>query len=263
MAKKKKPAANPARGFATTSIASKPKPEIDDDKSTTTKTPQPSKNGDTHAPAVTQDDSAVKSTKLKERELHELTPEELTAQLEHNELQMLVETLGPKVRREVSRLESKLRTDGRVIRSQAQDVSLRKWLPEELMIEVLDAIKKDRNEALRAPMPASARSTSEDDLVLKCWTLWEALLDFGVQLEHVKYAVATVIERLPADDGGSYVWGFRDAIDLLAIDLEEAELPSYDARKSRATITAASSHDNSVVHTPAESVPATPESSPG
>ena len=264
MAKKKKPAANPARGFATTSIASKPKPEANDDKPGPTKTPQPQKSaGDAQTNLPLNDSGASNDEKPKEKELHELTPEELTAKLEHEEHQMLVETVGPKVRREVARLDSKLRTDSRVLRSQAQEVTLRRWLPEELMIEVLDALKKERDDAMRAPTQASAKNVPEDELLLKCWTLWEALLDFGITLQNVKKTVAFVIDRPPGDDAGAYVWGFREAIDYLALDLEEAELPAYDARKSRASMRVAMSSDDPSAHsTPFDSAFTSPDPSP-
>lgn len=265
MAKKKKPAANPARGFATTSIASKPKPEANDDKPGPTKAPQSQKSADDAQTNLPLNNSGVSNDeKPKEKELHELTPEELTAKLEHEELQMLVETLGPKVRREVARLDSKLRTDSRVIRSQAQEVSLRRWLPEELMIEVLDALKKERDDAMRAPTQASAKNVPEDELLLRCWTLWEALLDFGITLENVKKTIAFVIDRPPGDDAGAYVWGFKEAIDYLALDLEEVELPAYDARKSRAaTRFAIEPDDASALSTPFDSAFTSPDPSPG
>ena len=91
MAKKKKPAGNPARGFATTSVASKPKPEktaadvpakqvvqAPDKESATA--PEP-----THAPTTSQTAEAPKPEVAP-------TPEELEAQLERDELQLLVET---------------------------------------------------------------------------------------------------------------------------------------------------------------------------
>ena len=76
--KKKKPAANPARGFATTSVASKPKPEKPEDASSV----EPSGVNTPSTKAATPATKNDTTTKNAERELHELSPEELEAQLE-------------------------------------------------------------------------------------------------------------------------------------------------------------------------------------
>lgn len=258
MAKKKKPAANPARGFATTSIASKPKPEIEVEK---TRDVVPAEKGaSTGDTSTAQNGAAGVEVPSAEKDLHELTPEELTEQLERNELQLLVDNYGPKVRREVSRLDSKLRSDGRVLRSQALDVSLRKWLPDELMNDILDTIKQEREEAKKIAVPPAAKTASEEDLVFRCWTLWEALIEFGIPLDSVKNAVRAMIENPPSDDAGAYVWGFRDSVDLLAIDLDEDDLPGFETRKSRNALQSAmSSMNNSELNTPFDSRSPSPE----
>jgi ATP-dependent RNA helicase DHX29 len=81
MAKKKKPAANPARGFATTSIASKPKAEKPPESAAIL----PKEETPVSLPVVS---SAPKEDSLKHVPQ---TPEELEAQLERDELQLLVE----------------------------------------------------------------------------------------------------------------------------------------------------------------------------
>jgi ATP-dependent RNA helicase DHX29 len=260
MAKKKKPAANPARGFATTSIASKPKANEEAEKPQTD-APLP-KGGKLELDTRTTSKDATAPESVKEKELHELTPEELTERLEQNELQRLVDTYGPKVRREVSRLDSKLRADSRVLRSQADNVSLRRWLPEELMLEILDTIQKERNDENKHPMQLAAVNHSDEMFFFRCWTLWESLIDFGMPTEHVVQAVRAVIENPPQQDAGSYVWGFKESMDLLAVDLEESQLPSYDGRKSRPGQSITTSTENSAINTPAESAFTSPETSP-
>ncbi|KIW05749.1 uncharacterized protein PV09_03605 [Verruconis gallopava] len=261
MAKKKKPAANPARGFATTSVASKPKTEkVEKDIPTATA----SKFQGNDLPKSDVVDISHASGEAKEKELHDLTPEEMTEQLERNELQLLVETYGPKVRREVAKLESKLRADSRVLRSQAQPISLRKWLPEELMTNVLDIIKKEREELSQTlQAQPGIKLFSEEDMLFRCWTLWEALVMFGIATDDVKRVLGETVKRPPRNDAGGYVWGFREALDLLALDLEEEKLPSYDARKSRALQNSeTSSTPTTAFNTPVDSQIVTPESSP-
>ena len=118
--KKKKPAANPARGFATTSVASKPKPEA-----TSSVEPSGVNTPDTNAtmPAAKDDDTTNTSSAQPERELHELSPEELEAQLEASELQQFVEQYAAKVRKENLLARAMKRIEARqqgmsVIRSQ-------------------------------------------------------------------------------------------------------------------------------------------------
>jgi ATP-dependent RNA helicase DHX29 len=261
MAKKKKPAANPARGFATTSIASKPKPTVDVEKPPSNVV-LPSKDAEPPSNTGVQRTNLATSEKPKEKDLHELTPDELTEQLERNELQRFVDTYGSKVRREVSRLDSKLRTDNRVLRSQAEAVSLGKWLPEELMTEILETIRTERNDANKIPSKSNASNQPEELLLFRCWTLWESLVDFGVPRDSVGQAVRAVIENPPQQDSGPYIWGFKESIDLLALDLDETSLPPYDERKSRVFQSTPSSMENSGINTSTESATVSTETSP-
>ena len=146
MAKKKKPAGNPARGFATTSVASKPKPEktaadvpakqvvqAPDKESATA--PEP-----THAPTTSQTAEAPKPEVAP-------TPEELEAQLERDELQLLVEKHAPKVRRESSRYVSKFQTDRRLLRSQSHAMTVHDWLPSEILDSIILLAQAESNDS--------------------------------------------------------------------------------------------------------------------
>jgi ATP-dependent RNA helicase DHX29 len=86
MAKKKKPAGNPARGFATTSVASKPKVEKSAvDAAAKESVPAPSKD----VPNVASVDAPAAKTEEPAKKEVTQTPEELEAQLERDELQLL------------------------------------------------------------------------------------------------------------------------------------------------------------------------------
>ena len=259
MAKKKKPAANPARGFATTSIAKKPRPEKEEDSYSAPREKSKDERLETPKSGPESNVSATKDSELKE--LHKLSPEELEEQLERNELQLLVETYGPKVRRDVNRLNSKLRTDGRVLRAQSHGISLRQWLPEELMVQVLDLFRKEKHEARQsAKRNPGSKALSEEETVIRCWTLLKALLDLGVPREHAFRAIAEVLKNPPNSDSSSYVWGFKASLDFLALELEEGDLPSFDGKKARnGPAIEGASCQGTAISTPLSSRPVSPE----
>ena len=232
--KKKKPAVNPARGFATTSIASKKPERIEGDSNADSTEPS---GISTPAKKTDDIDDGVKPTVTREnteRELHELSPEELEAQLETSELQQFIERNAAKVRKEASRQVSRLETDKRLLRSQADFLSVKDWLPEELMQQILDFAEVDRESdpsgTVQAVMPAG------DDLLAKVWQLRLCLLDLDVPLPRANDAVAHVLSRPPAEGSTVMCWGLADAFDWLALHCEAAELDDYDYQKPKASI---------------------------
>lgn len=237
--KKKKPAANPARGFATTSVASKPKP---DETSEATST-DPSKVAtpvDTASKTVSAPSQAAQSgSPGRERELHELNPEELEAQLEASELQQFVEKHGAKVKKETARQVTRLTTDRRLLRGQADFLSVREWLPEELMQQILDLtladLKHESNTEKKSISPTG------DDLVAKVWQLRQCLIDLAIPLERVNEVVGWIISEPPAESYAGLAWGLDECLEWLALHCQVGELDDYDFQRQR--IVAASSDE--------------------
>lgn len=228
--KKKKPAANPARGFATTSTASKPKPE-DASEATSTDpsnvaTPATAAAAKTASSQPTQNGSAGA-----ERELHELNPEELEAQLEASELHQFVEKYGAKVKKETARQVTRLQTDRRLLRGQADFLSVKDWLPDELMQQILDLtladIKHDSNTEKRSSSPIG------DDLTAKVWQLRQCLLDLAIPLDRVNEVVGWVISNPPAESSASLAWGLEECLEWLALHCGVGELDDYDFQKQK------------------------------
>ena len=228
--KKKRPTANPARGFATTSVQSKPKPDqtppassvdISGVATPATDAPTPNttiaNNGNTHSATI-------------ERELHELSPEELEAQLETAELQQVVEKHAQKVRKEVSRHVSRLQTEKRLLRGSADFLSVKAWLPEEIMQEIHDFTMA--NESEKKPSSLMAHAVVGDDLVAKVWTLRNLLEDSGVTLDRASEVIAQVL-RYPQDESQAQIWGLTHALDWLAIHCDSEELADYDTQRIR------------------------------
>jgi ATP-dependent RNA helicase DHX29 len=260
MAKKKKAAVNPARGYATSSTPSKPKPEIQ--KKPAIEVPAEKDAKGPSPSSVTTDENATHLSVVADaKAAHQQTPEELEEQLERDDLQMIVEKNAAKVRRDARRLDTKVRTDCRVLRGQAQRVSLTPWLPEELMQQVLDLIQKEAADLSSvAKQTPFSKSMLEEDTVLKCWTLFEALQDLGFPEDRIKSVLAKLLKNPPAADSTSYLWGFRESLDILAVELEEAQLPTYDGRKGRLELeTAENSLEDTDFDTPMSSRPLTPD----
>lgn len=234
--KKTKPVANPARGFATTSIASKPKPEkaIVDTSTELSEAPSPA-TGPTSV-ASEEIGQPVASAKKSEssRELHELSPEELEAQLEHSELQNVVEQQGPKVRKESTRQASRLQTDRRLLRSQAEMLGVRDWLPDELMQQIVDlALEEAGSDALSNSTPNLLKRSSEDDLLSKVWQLKLMLDALDLTQEQVQTALHHVLAHPPTDESANLVWGLSEIFDWLALHNENGDMLDYDAVKPK------------------------------
>lgn len=232
--KKKKPTANPARGFATTSIASKPRAEQEpeDPKLDAAKTsPTPT----TAAPTPSDKNGAVPADATDQKP--ELTPEEFERQLEESELQLLIEKHGPKVKRDAQRQKTRLETDRRIQRSGADALNCPKWLPPEIMDEILDLIQAESRYA-SASMSSEASSNSsgkmlpEEDLTIRLWSLQHALTGAGIPGNRAREAIAHVLNISPNIPSVSKdaLWGLEEALDWLAKECPPEELPSYEPK---------------------------------
>ncbi|KAH7149728.1 P-loop containing nucleoside triphosphate hydrolase protein [Dactylonectria estremocensis] len=235
--KKKKPAANPARGFATTSIASKPRPEVvepESSPSSTTAKGQGAPPSSQNAPPSTAapgDANAKPTTKDKE-----LTPEEFERQLEESELQLLVEKHAQKTKRDAQRQRSRLETDRRLLRSQADSVNSYKWLPQELMDHVLNLIQAETRFA--ASSLASSDTTSagkmppEEEMITRLWTLQQTLSAAEFPQERVETVIRYILDISPniSPTARDSIWGLEEALDWLARESPLDELPAYESK---------------------------------
>ncbi|KAK7565571.1 P-loop containing nucleoside triphosphate hydrolase protein [Phyllosticta paracitricarpa] len=224
--KKKKPAAN-ARAVATTSIASKPKidKKLESSDMSGTATPNTAPSSVTPADGTASPAGVAPAPK----ELHQMTPEELEQQLERNELQMLVDKYAQKVRRESSRNVSRIQTDRRLVRSQAQYLATREWLPEEIMLQVLDLAKDEINEEYSSPEHKfSIRNISEEDAMVRLWTLAQTLTDMGFSKDRVRSMLVLICQNPPPLDASNQVWGLQECLDWLAANCSLEELPPED-----------------------------------
>jgi len=218
MAKKKKPAGNPARGFATTSVASKAKPE-----------PPLAPKEDINLPEkeialVAQATTKATTTKATPstqplRDVVEQTPEELEAQLEHDELQLLVDKYASKVRRDSHRHISKFQTDRRVLRSQAENMTVHDWLPREVMDSIIALAQAESNDSNRRQGQQSfLKILSEDDAIAKLWMLHLSLRDLAFSSSHIESVLRWLCANAAGVDNSTGVWGLPEALEWLALD---------------------------------------------
>ncbi|KAL8830580.1 MAG: hypothetical protein Q9170_005671 [Blastenia crenularia] len=226
--KNKKLATNPARGFATTSTASKTKPP-DEVVIETTKLESAS-DKQYHAQIE------ISSVVHEEKELHELSPEELEKQLEESNLNLFLESHNEKIKREVSRQTSRLQTEKRVLRAQAEPLQTRSWLPSELMELIAGAIKLEDSDEHHSDQPRDSYAyglLSDDDLCIKIWTLKQVLAQLGFAYELCQQALRYLLgatETSRFKDSVSVkdsLWGLNCCLDWLALHCEAEQLPSY------------------------------------
>jgi ATP-dependent RNA helicase DHX29 len=226
--KKKKPASNPARGFATTSIASKPRAETTDSTIALDSAAQP-KPWDKK-----QDDGATisipdSSTPIVAPET--ISPEEFERQLQESELQMLVEKYSQKSKRDAVRQVTRLQTDRRLLRSQADFLNSRKWLPLELMDEILDVIANDYRHSGNSPdNSVSQKPLTEEELIIRLWTLQQTLDGAGFSAEKIDMVINYILgisEKVVIGNKDA-IWGLEESLQWLARECSRDELPDYD-----------------------------------
>lgn len=232
--KKTKPAANPARGYATTSTISKARPEpVDDAVEPSKKGAEANAKKPTGVPSQTpnEPDKAPSTADKKE----ELTPEEFEKHLEESELQILVEKYAQKTRRDAQRQKQRLETDRRLLRGQAESINAKKWLPQELMDQILDLIRVEGRSAAYNTTSEGAntgKALSEEDLTMRLWTLQQTLRISGFPEEKVQGALQFVLDisaNIPGFSKDS-IWGLDEAMDWLARECSVDDLPDYEKR---------------------------------
>lgn len=238
--KKKKPAANPARGFATTSIASKPRIEpisepssTDNDCSKKNIASEP-QGGSEDATSATQHGTNTTSR------AQQLSPEEFERQLEESELQSIVDKHSQKAKRDASRQVTRLKTDRRLLRGQADILNTRKWLPPDVMDEILDAITAEsRSNGSAFEVTTIPKPLSEEDLIVRLWVLQQTLGGAGFSKERTTEAltyILTLSEKISVVNKES-IWGLDESLEWLARECPRDDLPDYDNIQRKKVLT--------------------------
>ncbi|KAL5118493.1 hypothetical protein ACEQ8H_003669 [Pleosporales sp. CAS-2024a] len=231
MAKKKKAAGNSARGFATTSVASKPKPQ----KTCPDATPSqglPPVSNEHASTAVCPRQPA--STPAEPKQQAAQTPQELEAQLERDELQLLVEKHASRVRRDSHRNVLKFQTDRRVLRAQSHALTVHDWLPEALLETIIALAQAEANDSNRRQGPQSLlKVLTEEDAMSKLWALDLTLRDLGFASHHVLPVLKWLCANAAAVDSSASIWGLQEALEWLALNHCEGHSFSYEEQAPR------------------------------
>ena len=230
--KKKKPAYNPSRGFATVSLPSKSK--LNQDVSETV----------LDTPIVgTAKDSASNGQHAKKGKdaspealaVQDMSPEELEEHLEDAELQSILDVHGARSKREASRQVTRLEAERRLHRAQALDLDTTDWLPADLVKQIIELTNSqglttvtDRNTFLRSETKRTADVT---DLSIKLWTLHQTLR--SLRMPQVEDALNNIVDMVPAAQSASLsiskdsIWGPTESFDWLACHVALDRLPRY------------------------------------
>ena len=238
--KKKKPAANPNRGFATTSILSKSK-TVENENSEESVAEIASSELNEQDPAVPKpSDVLSKATKG----LSELTPEELETQLEESELQLLVEKYGEKVTKDAKRQVTRLETERRLLRGHAEGLSISWWLPEDLVALIMDHLK---NQISADSSRNHRESKSQQPLLtenfhIHIWTLKRTLSGLGFADIRIYEVLSFLLMSGKLQDTAlssaskDTLWGLDECLDWLALMCTPEEMPDYEVPMAKAKV---------------------------
>lgn len=228
--KKKKPAGNPARGFATTSVPAKSSivtgENVDDAVRTThIESTSTTTTGNLKADVTVEQES--------DKQIHTLTPEDLEAHLEESSLQLLIDNFAAKSKKDASRLASKLKAEQRILRTQSEQLSVNQWLSDELVEFALNLLKCEKsswNNDMDMDGRKSIAAVTEDDLILKLWTLELVLSELGFKTDDIQNAFQSILQKRPLTFplGKDLIWGLEESLDYLALTCQSANLPDYD-----------------------------------
>lgn len=230
--KRRKPANQSARGFATTSTPSKSK--ADDDKLDDIAEPiaEP-KNLDINRDEYNNPlDATV--TEESWKELHELTADELESHFEESNLQLLLEDYGEKCTKDATRQFNRLTTEKRVLRLQSERLEVRSWLPDEHIQEILDLLNAQTNidnldnEFVRA---LADSDISESDLIVRLWTLEKILGRLGFKQDLIRLVLHSLLSRIRSaqlNTGKESIWGLDECFDILTLLCDPTETPPYE-----------------------------------
>jgi ATP-dependent RNA helicase DHX29 len=235
--KKKKAAANPARGFATTSVPSKPKMVQPDEDEVSPPTPTPG------------DDKGSSTTKHLDRlpdvstpNFQNMMPDDFEAYLEDAELQIMLDANTARCKSEATRQSSRLQGEVRQLRSQSSQLTIHNWLDDTAANKILSLPLEPSS----SPSHFEPLKSGDQKLVLDLWILQRvlsalALPQIDQALRHV--AGLALTRRLTSD--GAYVWGLVEALDWLASNVAHKTLPSYQSSSVTSDATSSQPHQAS------------------
>lgn len=236
--KKKKPMSNPARGFATTSIPAKARK--DDEHNVAKDIEEKSADQNFALQELDHPAFAVTTHKLG-KDIRKLTPEELEDHFEESNLQLLLENHGERSKQVATRQAVKLKTEKRVLRPQSEPLEVNRWLPEEtvtLILKMHESQAKGLSFEIDFSNKQKVAIKSEDDLIIKIWTLELVLSQLEFNKEDFRNAIQSLLSRVKSTEsfalsaGKDLIWGLEECIDSLALNCHITRLPGYEPQRT-------------------------------
>ncbi|KAL9610862.1 MAG: hypothetical protein Q9167_004467 [Letrouitia subvulpina] len=236
--KGRKAVSNPARGFAT--VSTTPKSKMQDVEQRSPEDDKQVIKADLETNPTT---NVTENHASEQKELKDLSPEELEKELEESEIQFLLENNVEKVKKDVSRQLNRLKTEMRLLRPQAEHLPTSSWLPSELLQPILKLTETAlhcTNGNLEHYSRKWVKPVTYDDLIVKLWNLESLLGQLGFAEGAVHSAVTQLgfkVSKSPALASCLTLdptWGLDNCLYWLALNCEIVDLPPYDHFKSKA-----------------------------
>ena len=234
--KKKKPVTNPARGFSTTSTASKTQGLSPNEPGHQDYDEVSGENVKPGFDTGNVSNKSLLAVRFK-KPLEHLSPEELESELENSSLQIMIDRYREKTNRDASRQVSRFQTEKRLMRAQAVSLYTQHWLPTEIIqqiIELYDAQNDSRKGYKHgSDTNLNAKNIARDDLVAKMWTLKRVLPQLGFSEEQTRLALAQLLKNRSDGSPPTFpfnkdsIWGLDECLDWLALTYEAEDLPAY------------------------------------
>ncbi len=227
--KKKKPAANPARGFATTSVPSKSQTVSGpDDVAAVDGSDHSQAPGSDLSVSVAVIDKNSTPKDAQNPQIQDMTPDQLEAHLENSELEEILDKHTARSDADTRRQVGRLETERRQLRPQAQKLSTYTWLPEETIDEVFGL--SSGNEMIPATAAGNfAAVVDEEKLLVDLWTLEKVLL--SLNFPRVSEAIAHIVELALLNQLAlsiDFLPGLQEALQWYASRALPGELTNYE-----------------------------------
>lgn len=171
--------------------------------------------------------------------LESFSPAELERHLEEAELQSVIDKYASKCKNDASRQAVKFETERRVLRPQASHLSLRDWLPPEILDQILDMARKQAESLDFSPRrdPGGLKKLpSDEEVCAKLWTLKQTLLKLDIDESKLDGALRHALLYFPyaaASTSRDTVWSLEESLEWLAMYSTSDELPAYANSKPK------------------------------
>lgn len=171
------------------------------------------------------------SSQPKEPSLQNYSPEELEKHFEEAELQSFVEKYATKCKNDASRLASRCETEKRILRPQATPLNMNEWMPEETVNAIIGLTETEEG-SHDSQIERNGSSFREEDMIVRLWTLRDALIKLGFTEQKVEELLKHVLVTYSSGLGNRDIAGNLDEfLEWFALHCSPEELPSYDRDK--------------------------------